>query len=155
MLLLHHCIECFGLLYVVFMLSCITYILFCHFDRQSVINLSTIHQRQQRKSTINAARRWSHSLKQIAVSHKQRSKTTAKFVFKMSAFRLDTRAQTGAPLSDCCSNKTLVKLIVTSRWERRYTVKAVHMTDNSSGTSRSIISCLCPDISGTNKPHID
>jgi len=27
----------------------------------------------------------------------------------MSAFRLDTRAQTGAPLSDCRINNTLVK----------------------------------------------
>ena len=38
----------------------------------------------------------------------------AKFVFKVSAFRLDTRAQTGAPLYDCHINY-LVKFTVTSR----------------------------------------
>jgi len=43
------------------------------------------------------------------VQYKQRSKLLTKFVFKMSAFRLDTRAQTGAPLSDCRINNTLVK----------------------------------------------
>ena len=68
------------------------------------------------------------------------------FVFKVSAFCLDTRAQTGAPLSDCRINNTLVKFTVTSRWERRYAVKAVHMVDNSGSTSRSIISCLGPEI---------
>jgi len=66
-------------------------------------------------------------------------------VFKVSAFRLDTHAQTGAPLSDCRINNTLVKFTVTSRWERRYMVKAVHMVDNSGSTSRSIISCLGPE----------
>jgi len=39
----------------------------------------------------------------------------AKFVFKMSALRLDTRAHTGAPLSDCRINNTLVKFTMTSR----------------------------------------
>jgi len=68
------------------------------------------------------------------------------FVFKVSAFRLDTRAQTGAPLSDCHISNTLIKFTVTSRWQRRYTVKAVHV-DNSGSTSRSIISCLGPEIS--------
>ena len=68
-------------------------------------------------------------------------------MFKVSALiRLDTRAQTGAPLSDCRINNTLVKFTVTSRWERRYAVKAVHMVDNSGSTSRSIISCLGPEI---------
>ena len=67
-------------------------------------------------------------------------------MFKVSAFRLDTRPQTGAPLSDCRINNTLVKFTVTSRWERRYTVKAVHIVDNSGSTSRSIISCLGPEI---------
>jgi len=70
----------------------------------------------------------------------------AKFVFKVSAFSLETRAQTGAPLSDCHINNTLVKFTVTSHWERRYTVQAVHMVDNSGSTSRSIISCLGPEI---------
>jgi len=67
-------------------------------------------------------------------------------VFKVSAFRLDTCAQTGALLSDCRINITLIKYRVTSRWERRYTVKAVHMVDNSGSNSRSIISCLGPEI---------
>jgi len=40
---------------------------------------------------------------------------------------------------------SVVKLTVTSRWERRYTVKAVHVVDNSGSTSRSIISCHDPD----------
>jgi len=39
----------------------------------------------------------------------------ANFVFKESAFRLDTRAQTGAPLFDCRINNTLVKFTLTSR----------------------------------------
>jgi len=47
-------------------------------------------------------------------------------MFKVTAFRLDTRAQTGAPLSYCRINDTLVKFTVTLRWERRYTVQAVH-----------------------------
>ena len=42
-------------------------------------------------------------------------KLLAKFVFKVSGFRLDTRTQTGAPLSDCRINNTLVKFTVTSR----------------------------------------
>jgi len=67
-------------------------------------------------------------------------------VFKVSPFRLDTRAQTGAPLSDCRINSTLIKFTVTSRWERRYTVKAVDMVDNSGSTLRSIISCIGPEI---------
>jgi len=37
------------------------------------------------------------------------SAVLARFVFKVSAFHLDTRAQTGAPLSDCRINNTLVK----------------------------------------------
>jgi len=41
-------------------------------------------------------------------------KLLAKFVFKVSAYRLDARAQTGAPLSDCHINNTLVKFTVTS-----------------------------------------
>jgi len=36
------------------------------------------------------------------------------FVFKVFAFCLDTLAQTGAPLSDCRINNTLVKFTVTS-----------------------------------------
>jgi len=67
-------------------------------------------------------------------------------VFKVSAFRLDRRAQTGAPLSDCRINNTPVKFTVTSHWERRYTVNAVHMVDISGTTSRSTISCLGPEI---------
>jgi len=70
-------------------------------------------------------------------------------VFKVSAFHLDTCAQTGAPLSDChinCELDQWVKFTVTSRGERRYTVKAVHMVDNSGSTSHSIISCLGPEI---------
>jgi len=65
----------------------------------------------------------------------------------VSAFRLETRAQTGSPLSDCRINNTMVKftVTVTSRRERRYTVTAVYMMDTSS-TSRSIISCLGPEI---------
>jgi len=39
----------------------------------------------------------------------------AQFVFKVFAFRLDTRAQTGASLSDCRINNKLVKFTVTSR----------------------------------------
>jgi len=39
----------------------------------------------------------------------------AKFVFNVSVYRLDTRAQTGAPLYDCHINNTLVKFTVTSR----------------------------------------
>jgi len=35
---------------------------------------------------------------------------------------------------------------VTSHWQRHYMVKAVHMEDNSSFTSFSIISCLVPEI---------
>jgi len=73
-------------------------------------------------------------------------KLLAKFVLKVFAFRLDTRAQTGAPLSDCRINNTLVKFTMTSRWEKRYTVKAVHMADNSGSTSCSTISCLGPEI---------
>jgi len=66
-----------------------------------------------------------------------------KCVFKVSAFRLDIRAQTGAPQSDCRINNTLVKFTVTSRWERRYMVNAAHMVDNNTGsTSRTFISCL-------------
>jgi len=57
-----------------------------------------------------------------------------------------TRAQTGALLSDCHINNTLVKFTVTSRWERRYMVKTVHMVDNYGTNSRSIISCLGPEI---------
>jgi len=38
-----------------------------------------------------------------------------KFVFKASAFRLDTHVQTGVPLSNCHINDTLVKITVTSR----------------------------------------
>jgi len=53
-----------------------------------------------------------------------------------------TRAQTGAPMSDCRINNMLVKFTVTSCRERRYTVKAVHLVDNSFSTSRSIISCF-------------
>jgi len=41
-------------------------------------------------------------------------KILAKFVFKVSAYHLDARAQTGAPLSDCHINNTLVKFTVTS-----------------------------------------
>jgi len=67
-------------------------------------------------------------------------------VLRVSALRLETRAQTGAPLSDCRINNTLVKFTMTSRWERRYTVKVVHMVNNSGSTSRSIISCLGPEI---------
>jgi len=62
-------------------------------------------------------------------------------VFKVSAFRLNTCVQTGAPLSDSRINNTLVTFTVTSRWERCYTVKAVHVVDNSGSTSHSIISC--------------
>ena len=55
------------------------------------------------------------------MSYKQRSKNhtciLAKYMFKVSAFRLDTRTQTGAPLSDCSINNTLVKFTVTSRWD--------------------------------------
>jgi len=54
--------------------------------------------------------------------------------------------QTGVPLSDCGVKKTLVMFTVTSHWERRYKVKAVHMVDNSGSTSRRIISCLGPEI---------
>jgi len=43
-------------------------------------------------------------------------------------------------------NSTLVKVTVTSRWKIRYTVKAVNMMDNSGSFSRSIISCLGPEI---------
>jgi len=60
----------------------------------------------------------------------------------VSSFRLDTHAQTGAPLSDCGVNNTLVKFTMMSHWEIRYTVKAVHMVDNSGSTSRSIIFAL-------------
>jgi len=67
-----------------------------------------------------------------------------RLVFKVSAVRLDIRAQTGAPLSDCLINNMLVKFTVTSHWDRRYTVKAT--VDNSSSTSRSIISCLGPEV---------
>jgi len=140
-------------------------------------------------------------------------------VFKVSAFRLDTRAETGAPLSDChmskktrwsslshavtirerssstslirfctpspalpsttwnppdlCRGCLVVRLwdrrrdevqsvlcqqikcftspannnvTVTLGWQRRYTVKAVHVVDNSCSTSCSIISCLGPEI---------
>jgi len=58
-----------------------------------------------------------NSLKQIAVSYKQRSKTTGyKFVFKVSSLIcLDNRVQTGAPLSVCRINNSLVKFTVTSR----------------------------------------
>ena len=81
---------------------------------------------------------------QYAYSYRSNGiKLLAKFVFRLSAFRLDTRSQTGAPLFDCCINNTLVKFIVTTRWERRYTLKAV---DNYGTTSRSIISCLGPEI---------
>ena len=38
-----------------------------------------------------------------------------KFVFKLSAFRLDTRAQAVAQLSDCRINNTLVKFTVALR----------------------------------------
>jgi len=70
----------------------------------------------------------------------------AKFVFKVSAFRLDAREQMGVPLFDCRINNTLVKFTVTSRSERRYTVKASYMVDTSGSTSRSIISSLGPEI---------
>jgi len=40
----------------------------------------------------------------------------------------------------------LVKFTVTSLFERRYTVKAVHMADNSGSTSHTIISCLGREI---------
>jgi len=59
----------------------------------------------------------------------------------VSTFRLNTCVQTGAPLSDCRINNTLVKFTVTSHWERCYTVNAVHVVDNSGSTSHSIISC--------------
>jgi len=71
-------------------------------------------------------------------------KLLAKFLFKLSAFGPDTRADGCA--TDCRINNTLVKFTMTSRSERRYTVKAVHMADNSGSTSRSIISCLGPEI---------
>jgi len=64
----------------------------------------------------------------------------------LSAFHLDTHAQTGAPLSDCRINDTLVKFTVMSRSERRYTVNAAYMVDNSGSASHSIISCLGPEI---------
>ena len=72
----------------------------------------------------------------------------AKFVFKVTAFRLDTRARTGAPLSDCVS----ITRWSSSQWRHvdrdftRTAVKAVRMVDNSGSTSRSVISCLGPEI---------
>jgi len=67
-------------------------------------------------------------------------------VFKVSAFRLNTCVQMCAALSGCHINNTWVKFTITSRWERRYIVKAVHMVDNSDSTSHSIISCLGREI---------
>ena len=72
-------------------------------------------------------------------------KLLAKFVFKMSAFGLDTCSQTGASLSDCRINNTLVKFSDDTLGET-LSVKAVYMVDNSGSTSRSIISCLGPEI---------
>jgi len=69
-------------------------------------------------------------------------KLLAKFMFKKCPPFALTRAQTGAPLSDCCISNMLVKFTVTICWERRYTVKAVHLVDNSGSTSCSIISCF-------------
>jgi len=51
---------------------------------------------------------------------------------------------TSEVMCDCRINNTLVKFTVTSRWERRYTVKVVHMVDNYGSTTRSIISFLGP-----------
>jgi len=42
-------------------------------------------------------------------------KLLAKFVLKVSAFRLDTCEQMGTPLSDCLINNTLVKFTVPLR----------------------------------------
>jgi len=68
-------------------------------------------------------------------------------VFKVSAFCLDTCADECAtvwlPYQQHASH---VHCSVTPRSERRYTVKAVHVVDNSGTTSRSIISCIGAEI---------
>ena len=45
------------------------------------------------------------------VSGKQRSKLVAQFVFEVSTFRSDTRAQTSSPLPDCRIDDPLIKFV--------------------------------------------
>jgi len=72
--------------------------------------------------------------------------TEARRRVNMTSVLLIWQSDSGTPLSDCHINNTLVMFTVTSHWEGRYTVKAVHMVDNSGSTSRSLISCLGHEI---------
>jgi len=44
-------------------------------------------------------------------NQQQHSKLLAQFVFKVSAFRFNTRMKTHAPLPDCCINNTLIQFV--------------------------------------------
>jgi len=73
---------------------------------------------------------------------RQHSKLLAQFVFKLPAFRFNTRTKTRAPPADCRINNTLIQFVPSVRI-RDYITQFFDVLDRLfSDTACSIISCL-------------
>jgi len=70
----------------------------------------------------------------------QHSKLLAQFMFKVSAFRFNTRTNTGAPLPDCRINNALIQFVPSSLDMQMQFVGV--LDPPFSDIACSIISCL-------------
>ena len=74
--------------------------------------------------------------------HQQHSKLLAQFVFKVSAFRFNTRTKTRAPLPDCCINNALIQFMPSCQ-DRATRTQFVDVLDPPfSDVAYNIIPCL-------------
>jgi len=83
----------------------------------------------------------------------QHSKLLAQFVFKVSAFRFNTRMKTRAPLPDCRINNALIQFVTSCQDTRTQFVDVLDQPFSDIAAACSIISCLVVGIFMPKKHH--